>query len=225
VELCIGFSIDLICWSKLFYACLTLLIYHVHISRSAVSKEAIYPSQGTRGFADAMGPVDNNEIDVDALEETAGSTKQEEEDEEEGEEAMPPSVPEVLEQLELPHLAEKFKQQVILTFDDLKDLSGEDLKEMELKIGERNRLKKFIAKANQPKDDPSKDPELAAIKHYASLFNSIDEDGEGGIDLAEFTGALKALGKYRNDFDTKLSLKKRMSIATARLTWMSLLHS
>ena len=167
-------------------------------------------SKASRGFGDFANALDNTEE-----EKKGDESKGEEDDEPSGEDEeeidVPPPLPtvaEALESLELSHLGDKLADEFIQSYQDLLDLSIEDLKELGLKIGERNRLKKYIAKANEPKKDPSTDPEVAEMKHYASLFESIDDDGAGGIDLAEFKSALLALGKFKNDFETQIIFDK-----------------
>ena len=136
----------------------------------------MYPSQASRELVIDVDDVneDSNEVDVDAIMES-----QPEESEEDDAEQVPPTIAEALEELGLIHLQEKFEEEAILTFDDFKDLSVEDLKEMKFKIGERNRLKRYIAKANEPKAQPHTDADIQATKYYASLFDSIDESGSG----------------------------------------------
>ena len=121
-------------------------------------------------------------------------------------EAKTPSAASVLEDLRLGQYKDAFAKESIESIEDLLELTPDDVKEIGLKIGERNRLKKWMDAEKTRRVDDEKAEENC--KKYQALFQTIDADGSGGIDLVEFKSALSALGRHKSDMETKVLFQK-----------------
>ena len=108
------------------------------------------------------------------------------------------SLDQVLNSLELIEFANRFEAVGITTLDDLANLTKERMKELGLKSSKRAKLTKWIELVHAAQGQ-----DMDQIQKYAQLFESIDDDGNGGISMEEFKQALLALNRYQNDKQAK----------------------
>jgi len=122
----------------------------------------------------------------------------------------------VLQQLRLNHHENAFQENGIATIADMKLLSAEDIREIGVTIlGERNRLKKWIAdhreeiaeaivvhqEENLKATINAKVLDEPSLTMYRTLFAFFDADNNGTIALGEFAASLKFLQVSENDVE------------------------
>lgn len=96
-----------------------------------------------------------------------------------------------------------FVAEGVETVADARLLSDNDLLQLGLNMGQRNRFKQMLQSMPPHSRQRKSGPTNADRKKYLQLFDGFDTDGNGEVDLQEFIAALKKLNAYHGDFEAR----------------------
>ena len=138
----------------------------------------------------------------------------------------------LLRELNIEKYADALADEEVHSAEDLKQLTAEDIKEIGLKIGARNRVLKWAAEAKEAAEEkhasgngPPPSPAARDSPGVDSIFASLDKDGDGQIDASELgsmvPGASAVVSYLDKNGDGKIS-KAELAAGMSMLTMAGL---